>query len=556
MMIAMLIFASLAAQTGLVGDWSAQTIYGPVFAGGRISIVRNHAWVAAAAGMVARAPAGENPDFAFQDGSELRIEFMAGRLTGQWIQPGNQDNRYSLATPIKFSGGQHAQWAGVACPQVDVQHLTMVVRADGGGNLTAIFLNPEENAGLFVGVRSLVANGASVRLRRQGSNDIVGRWEPSLDTIVINDPGLPGTFVFKRSIAQTQLYHYNRPVQTTDGWPTARLQDVGLNQSTIVALVRRIMTNELDLHSPHIQGLLIARHGRLVLDAYADGFTADRPHDMRSAGKSVTTLLVGKAIQEGASFTPSSSVSSLLQGYTPFANDSPEKERITVGDLMSMSAGYACDDNDDASPGNEDTMQSQIAQPDWYKFTLDLPMVFAPGSRALYCSAEINLLGAIIQDKTNLWLPDFFYENFAHPMQFAQYALWLMPTPTYTAYMAGGDEFLPRDFLKFGQLLLDGGRWHTTKILNQTWVNELATKHSFVEDGGGDYGWGWHLSRFSIGGRTLRAISAGGNGGQLLYVFPQLDMVVLITAGNYGDYRTWSKFAEIPDNILSAVTDF
>ncbi len=132
-----------------------------------------------------------------------------------------------------------------------------------------------------------------------------------------------------------------------------------------------------------------------MLDEYFNGFDANRPHDVRSAGKSVTTLMIGRSIEDGAPFSPETRIASILKDYLPFANDDPRKEAVTVGNLMSMTAGYACDDNDDASPGNEDTMQSQTAQVDWYRYTLDLPMLFAPGTRALYCSAEINLLGAI-----------------------------------------------------------------------------------------------------------------------------------------------------------------
>jgi CubicO group peptidase (beta-lactamase class C family) len=308
------------------------------------------------------------------------------------------------------------------------------------------------------------------------------------------------------------------------------------------------------LRSPRLQALLIARHGRLVLDEYFDGFDARRPHDVRSAGKSIATLLVGKALERGAPFTPQSPISSILSEYAPFQNYSLSKDRITVADLMSMSAGYACDDNDDASPGNEDRMQSQTAQPDWYRYTLDLPMLFAPGTRALYCSAEINLLGAIIEKKTGAWLPDFFYENFAKPMQFGSYGMWLMPPPSDTAYMAGGDAFRPRDFLKFGELFLDGGRWRGTQVVDPAWLSKVAERQSYVENGGGDYGWGWHLSTYHAGGRSIEAINAGGNGGQLLYIFPSLDMTVMIAAGNYGDYRVWSKFQDLPDVILSALS--
>jgi CubicO group peptidase (beta-lactamase class C family) len=550
-----LVFAALAGQSALAGTWTAERVYGPVFLGGRIVVSQSNGWRASVGGMTRVAPSGSAPDFVFDDGSELRLQTAGSRLFGQWVQPGDAETTNALATAVSLVQVRRGVWRGIVHPVSNVQHLTLLVTPGSHGTLQASLLNPERNAGVFIGVRTLSLRGATIRLQRSGSDDVVGRWDQRMNTIFLQDPGLPGTFAFKRNPpTSTVSYRYHVPVAGDDGWPTARLQNVGFDEKTITGLVNELIGKPQSLRSPRIQALLIARHGRLVLDEYFDGFDAQRPHDVRSAGKSVTTLMVGKAIARGAAFTPQSTISSLLSRYAPFANYSMTKDRITVADLMSMSAGYACDDNDDASPGNEDRMQSQTTQPDWYLYTLDLPMLFTPGENARYCSAEINLLGAVIEDKTGTWLPFFFDENFARPMQFGAYAMWLMPPPTYTAYMAGGDAFRPRDFLKFGELFLDHGRWHGTQIVDPSWLSDVAQKHSYVGGGGGDYGWGWHLATYRVGGRSIAAINAGGNGGQLLYVFPSLDMTVMIAAGNYGDYRVWSKFQELPNAILAALS--
>jgi CubicO group peptidase (beta-lactamase class C family) len=127
-------------------------------------------------------------------------------------------------------------------------------------------------------------------------------------------------------------------------------------------------------------------------------------------------------------------------------------------------------------------------------------------------------------------------------MQFGRYAMWLMPPPSDEAYMGGGDRFRPRDFLKFGELFLAHGYWHGTQILDDAWLQQVSAKHSTIKDEIGDYGWGWHLYKYTVGGQSIKAISAGGNGGQLLFVFPQLDMTLLITAANYGQYPVWSNY--------------
>ena len=72
----------------------------------------------------------------------------------------------------------------------------------------------------------------------------------------------------------------------------------------------------------------------------------------------------------------------------PFANPDPRKARITLGHLLTHSAGLACDDNAETSPGNEDAIEADRAHPDWTKVTLDLPMAYEPGAHYAYCSDE------------------------------------------------------------------------------------------------------------------------------------------------------------------------
>jgi CubicO group peptidase (beta-lactamase class C family) len=299
--------------------------------------------------------------------------------------------------------------------------------------------------------------------------------------------------------------------------------------------------------------MLIARHGKLVLDEYFQGFDADRPHDTRSAGKTFAPLLVGLAMRHGKPFRADTPIRELLPAAAGAANPDPRKDRITVADLMSMSSGLSCDDNDDQSPGNEDTMQGQSQQPDWYRYTLDLPMARDPGGdQAVYCSAGINLLGAVVGQSTGTWLPDFFDQYLAQPLQMRDYHINLMPGGE--AYLAGGIHLRPRDFLKLGQLYLDGGKWHGKQVIDAAWVQASTTRHTaFAPDHG--YGYAWHLHTMKSGGRDYREYAAEGNGGQFVIVVPELELVVAINAGNYGAFKTWYPLQNlVADSIIPAIT--
>ncbi|HMF28566.1 MAG TPA: serine hydrolase, partial [Candidatus Cybelea sp.] len=439
-----------------------------------------------------------------------------------------------------------------------------VVSQEPDGTLRAFVRNPEQNAGTALGARTLVVAGDSLLLRAPERPDV--RASLSGGALTIDAfPARGSAVTFHRATdAELRWYYprtdarwtYREPRALDDGWAVGTLEAAALRRSPIASLLQGIVgLRSPTLRSPYIQSITIARHGRLVLDEYFYGFTPDTPHDVRSAGKSVTGLLVGRAIEETHAFTPQTPVLSYLRQYGPVANDDPRKRRITVENLMTMSSGLACDDNDDNSPGNEDTMESQTAQPDWYKYTLDLPMAYDPAVKAIYCSAGINLLGAIVSQATGAALTQYFYDRFAAPMDFGGYAMFLMPPPVSAAYMGGGDYFRPRDFLKFGQLFLNGGSWNGRSIVDARWLTESAVQRTVMNpdaSGGGDrYGYTWHLSTLSVGGRPYEVINAGGNGGQIMAVVPALDMAVMITAGNYNQYPVWNAF--LPQVVGAAI---
>src|SRR5262245_18015363 len=109
-------------------------------------------------------------------------------------------------------------------------------------------------------------------------------------------------------------------------------------------------------------------------------------------------------MMQGAKITPETRLYDLMQPMGPFANPDPSKAKITLAHIMIHTSGLACDDNNDNSIGNEWAMETQRTQPNWWKFTLDLPMAYDPGTHYAYCSANINL-GASLTAVTGEWLP-------------------------------------------------------------------------------------------------------------------------------------------------------
>jgi CubicO group peptidase (beta-lactamase class C family) len=560
-----------AHSNAITGLWvSERTIPPP--ASGKLTIeAKASKWWGTIAGLTA--PVQRDKDsitFTLpNDAGEFRGRFLSSKkIVGHWIQPANQINNNRYATPVELLQSGDNLWRGKVEPLEARLSFHLWVRQVDSGSLSAIIRNPEFNLcrrNLYQVERR--GNAVTFSDAKDRSEDFGAKLEPGDAQLTAHLPNIDGELIFKRLETAEAAgfragsrgdYEYRKPASTDDGWLTADLKDVDMDLKLMEDLIGRIVEADPVNNPFNIHSLLVARHGKLVLEKYFYGGTRDQPHTMRSASKTFAPLLVGIARDEGAKIDIETPVYSQFSEYKEFANPDPRKSKITVRDLMTMTSGLACDDNDENSPGNEDVMQQQTAQPDWYKYTLDLPMARDPGGdQAIYCSAGINLLGGIVRNATHAWPPEFFFENVARPLQIKTYHWNLMPNGD--GYAGGGLYLRSRDQLKLGQLYLNGGVWNTKRVVSKDWLERSTSRHStFGKTLGSDhdYGYGWHLYHFEVGNHSYRAYAAGGNGGQIVMVIPDLDLVVGFTGGAYGEFAKWYKWQTelVPQFIIAAAT--
>jgi len=577
----------------LVGLWSYQTRAEPALHGPLTVTRRGGVWRAAIAGREARgAVSGGRLRFSFPPGlGEFRGR-LAGdgrRLDGYWLQPARMGGRgdpagarQALASPLALTAAGAGAWRGVVVPLPNSFTLYLKVFRGADGALTAAFRNPEMND---IGGRSqfLVSrDGASVSFASrptQGQRPIAISARLAADHLQVTWPGADRPLdLVRRTPAQAAAffprppgaapYVYRAPPALGDGWPTGRAVEVGLDEAALTKLIQaQIATDPAAPRPQLIHSILVARHGKLVLEEYFFGADRTTPHDTRSAAKTYGSVMLGAVMLHDPGIGPQSRIYDLAAALGPFANPDPRKAQITLAHLMTHTSGLACDDNDDASPGNEQTMQTQTAQPNWWKYTLDLPMAHDPGSRYAYCSANSNLTGAALTLYTKTWLPELFDRTVARPLGFGRYYWNLMPNGE--GYAGGGAYLTSRDFLKIGQAFLDGGVWRGRRIVAADWVKASTAPHVQInpattgltpEEFGNAYiegadGYAWHLNSLKVGGRTYRDYEAGGNGGQQVIVVPDADLAVVFTGGNYGQGGIWLRWREqiVGAQILPAI---
>ena len=536
------------SNRGLAGLWEAKKRFGPDARGTIVLQREGTTWSADFIGRTI--PVREERSlltFAMPEGS-FRARVEGQGIQGHWTQA-RTTGMSPTVTPVRLAAEGAQRWRGEIEPVDETFTFYLMI----GPNGEAFLRNPERNAAIFWKVSRLAQAGHTVKLTREDGNAVAeGTYDEERDTLTILFPGRGGSYDFARAGDDSPFYPrgkkparyaYRPPLARDDGWPVAALEDVKIDRPKIEQFMQSLLDLPMDsIHAPDIHAVLVARHGKLVLEEYFHGESRDDLHDTRSAAKSVTSLLFG-----AAGLDPALPVYATLGAEV----DDPRKSAMSAEHLLTTSSGFYCDDNDEKAPGREDTMQEQEDEPDWYRYTLRLPMADAPGAKAVYCSTNPNLLGAVIAKAAGASLPELFDRLIARPMQFGRYAFWLQPTGE--PFMGGGMRIEARDFLKLGQLVVDDGMWRGTRVLGKDFVERATSPHYTI--GRRKYGYLWWIDERPYRDRTVREVLALGNGGQIVMAVPELDLVVAFMGGNYSDVELLLSKTNpyVPESILPAV---
>ena len=170
------------------------------------------------------------------------------------------------------------------------------------------------------------------------------------------------------------------PESTTAELERARPDEVGLDAALLQAAV-----GALPADADHgLRSMLLMRHGKLVFEQYWNGRDAQVLQDLRSVTKSITSLLVGAAIERGLIRGVEEPVQRTLGAHYP--NSPVLASGLSVAQWLTMRSGLACNDRDPRSPGHEDTMYRQR---DWVGYFLALPREPSNPPRAQYCTGGV-----------------------------------------------------------------------------------------------------------------------------------------------------------------------
>lgn len=334
---------------------------------------------------------------------------------------------------------------------------------------------------------------------------------------------------------------------TVPDLPYISLEKAGFNQDAINALIPKLDNLE---HRDFI-GLVVIKDRKLVIEWYYNTYWRNHINDIRSAGKSITSLLLGVALKEGL-------VQSLDQDiYSFFSKEKnpslhEDYKKIKIRHLLDMASGLDADSDDGQTPGNAGQW---MGKDEWVSYILSVPLAEEPGERFVYADINAALVGAIIEETSGMSLKDFAKQKVFDPLGIKEF-YWYTNTANQT--VAAGNLYLSTlDFAKLGVLVTNEGKWANQQIVEADYIKMLLERKVFdlsdwwtFTDA---YGMFWYKTQREFNGRKFDYLWASGRGGNHLVVIPDENMVVALTSSAYGPRYGHARAYNIVGELLKAL---
>ena len=264
-----------------------------------------------------------------------------------------------------------------------------------------------------------------------------------------------------------------------------------------------------------VESLIIQKESQIIAEHYRGSMNRNRHVNIKSASKSVLSLLIGIAIEQEYIAGADEPIGTYFPDYFEQNPDSV-KESVTIKDLLTMRSGF-----ETTSFRNYGRW---VLSDNWWRFALNQPMIEQPGGEMIYSTGTSHLLSVILTRASGMSTLDFANQYLFSAMNI-RIGGWDRDPQGY--YMGGNNMAMtPTDMLKTGQLLLDNGRFNGIQLIPEYWIQQSIAVYTRSNFNPYDYGYMWWLKSVN----QYDAIFAWGNGGQYIIILPELDTVLSITS--------------------------
>ncbi len=332
----------------------------------------------------------------------------------------------------------------------------------------------------------------------------------------------------------TGTYIYQKPVQFDDGLDVGTLTDAGFDTVQINAMMRKIaQPGYRDLHS-----ILIYKDGHLVLEEYYYGnhdtidfeggivrdkrpkpiwWNRNEKHYIASVNKALTSTLTGIVLDK-YEISTDAFIKDYLPEYESYFTGNEKKSAVTFHNALNMTLGFQW--NEWSAPDLALLWKSD----DFAKFLLSRNNA-GPGSAWYYNSASPNVILKCLENIVDEPIRGWAHENFYSKLGITDYKWQSQPD----GYPEGAARMYlrPRDMLKIGVAYLDNGKWKGEQVIPESWVQRCKSVQQITTSGRySHFFWIRELNEITY-------LSADGDGGNYINIFPEQNMVIVITQGNY-----------------------
>lgn len=340
--------------------------------------------------------------------------------------------------------------------------------------------------------------------------------------------------------------------------PVASAVEVGLERDQFKRKMAAARGAIADGKFREIHSLLLYKNGALIFEEYFPGnsdtidfeggvkrvtgpqvkWHQGRKHYVASVTKTITAILTGIALDQLKVPVTARAGELLPSRYNRQLVGSAQ--RITLHDILTMTAGFKWDEW--SGPDLVKLWQSR----DFVAHVLRRPN-FGPGTDWAYNSALPNMLLMMLETRLEEPLEEWAHEHFFEELGITDYDWHRQPgrTPEGSARL----HLRPLDMMKIGVTMLKGGKWQNKQVIPRAWVQKMSIAHAKPDTGN----YGYYVWLREIDG--VGYISADGDGGQYINIFPEHDMVMVITQGNYLEWPLYAQQTEalMRDYIFPAV---
>ena len=319
-------------------------------------------------------------------------------------------------------------------------------------------------------------------------------------------------------------YAYTIPKQLDDGLQTTSIYNAGIDSMAVNLLIKDIINQKYG----RIESLLILKDDKLIVEEYFYGYDRTSLHKIHSCTKSVTSLLLGIALEHHNDIELKQPIFSFFPKYDFLKSEG--REKITLENVLTMTAGLEWDE----------FPKEMYETDDCIHYILSRPMKSQSGDKFHYNSGCSILLGSVIQFLEGRNVLVFAEEFLFTPLGITNYTWDTLNDGTLQC--GGGLSLCPRDMAKIGLFVLNDGKWQDKQIVSKEWIRESTTPH-VQESKFFDYGYQWwHRSSKNLQWwkepnvaslKEHALFNAKGWGGQFIMVIRDLNMVVVLTASNF-----------------------